>query len=140
MSDNALAEQITIAGLEVDAVEAVAGSFNNVVVGEVVECAQHPDADKLRVTKVNVGEAELLDIVCGAPNCRRACVCRRRVGATLRVISQESQAAPASRPTAVSAPRRAGHHLTIRGVIELADAPIGTNIREYLTLDASASM
>ena len=70
LSDNALAEQITMAGLEVDAVEAVAGQFNNVVVGEVVECAQHPDADKLRVTKVNVGEAELLDIVCGAPNCR----------------------------------------------------------------------
>ena len=84
LSDNALAEQITMAGLEVDAVEAVAGQFNNVVVGEVVECAQHPDADKLRVTKVNVGEAELLDIVCGAPNCRQGLkVCVAKVGATL---------------------------------------------------------
>ena len=39
-------------------------------IGEVVECAQHPNADKLRVTKVNVGGDRLLDIVCGAPNCR----------------------------------------------------------------------
>ena len=38
--------------------------------GEVVECGQHPNADKLRVTKINVGGDELLDIVCGAPNCR----------------------------------------------------------------------
>ncbi|STX08341.1 phenylalanyl-tRNA synthetase subunit beta [Klebsiella pneumoniae] len=42
-----------------------------VVVGEVVECGQHPNADKLRVTKVNVGGERLLDIVCGAPNCRQ---------------------------------------------------------------------
>ncbi|MGL5303752.1 MAG: phenylalanine--tRNA ligase subunit beta, partial [Aeromonas sp.] len=84
LSDTELAEQITMAGLEVDAIDAVAGQFNNVVVGEVVECAQHPDADKLRVTKVNVGEAELLDIVCGAPNCRAGLkVCVAKVGATL---------------------------------------------------------
>jgi phenylalanyl-tRNA synthetase beta chain len=37
----------------------------------VVECAQHPNADKLRVTKINVGGERLLDIVCGAPNCRQ---------------------------------------------------------------------
>ena len=46
-------------------------AFNGVVVGEVVECGQHPNADKLRVTKVNVGGERLLDIVCGAPNCRQ---------------------------------------------------------------------
>ena len=45
--------------------------YRVLVVGEVVECAQHPDADKLRVTKVNVGGERLLDIVCGAPNCRQ---------------------------------------------------------------------
>ena len=66
-----LCEQITMLGLEVDGVENIAGEFNGVVVGEVVECAQHPDADKLRVTKVNVGGERLLDIVCGAPNCRQ---------------------------------------------------------------------
>ena len=68
IDSDALANQITMAGLEVDGVEPVAGSFHGVVVGEVVECAQHPNADKLRVTKVNVGGDRLLDIVCGAPH------------------------------------------------------------------------
>ncbi len=63
IDSDTLANQITMAGLEVDGVEPVAGSFHGVVVGEVVECAQHPNADKLRVTKVNVGGDRLLDIV-----------------------------------------------------------------------------
>ena len=67
ISTEQLCDQITMLGLEVDGVEPVAGAFTGVVVGEVVECAQHPDADKLRVTKVNVGGDRLLDIVCGAP-------------------------------------------------------------------------
>lgn len=71
IDSDALSNQITMAGLEVDGVEPVSGAFNGVVVGEVVECAQHPNADKLRVTKVNVGGDRLLDIVCGAPNCRQ---------------------------------------------------------------------
>ena len=53
IDSDALANQITMAGLEVDGVEPVAGSFHGVVVGEVVECAQHPNADKLRVTKAS---------------------------------------------------------------------------------------
>lgn len=84
ISSDALAHQITMAGLEVDGVEAVAGEFNGVVVGEVVECGQHPNADKLRVTKVNVGGDRLLDIVCGAPNCRQGLkVAVATVGAVL---------------------------------------------------------
>ncbi|MHA0851436.1 phenylalanine--tRNA ligase subunit beta, partial [Serratia nematodiphila] len=67
ISSEALSDQITMAGLEVDGVDPVAGAFNGVVVGEVVECGQHPNADKLRVTTVNVGVVRLLDIVCGAP-------------------------------------------------------------------------
>ncbi|MFW3298658.1 hypothetical protein ACODQQ_21855, partial [Enterobacter quasiroggenkampii] len=54
ISSEELSEQLTMAGLEVDGVEPVAGDFHGVVVGEVVECGQHPNADKLRVTKVNV--------------------------------------------------------------------------------------
>lgn len=65
-----LAHQITMAGLEVDAIDAVAGDFSLVVVGEITEAERHPDADKLRVCKVDVGEAESLQIVCGAPNAR----------------------------------------------------------------------
>jgi phenylalanyl-tRNA synthetase beta chain len=84
VSTDALSEQLSMAGLEVDSIEAVAGKFSGVVVGEVVECGQHPDADKLQVTKVNVGNDELLDIVCGAPNCRQGIkVAVAKVGAVL---------------------------------------------------------
>ena len=58
LSTEQLVAQITMAGLEVDAVESVAAKFSGVVVGEVLETEQHPDADKLRVCRVNVGEAE----------------------------------------------------------------------------------
>ena len=55
LDSDALSNQITMAGLEVDGVEPVSGAFTGVVVGEVVECGQHPNADKLLLTKVNVG-------------------------------------------------------------------------------------
>lgn len=84
LSTNELSEQLSMAGLEVDATDPVAGEFSGVVVGEVVKCGQHPDADKLQVTKVNVGAEELLDIVCGAPNCRQGLkVAVATVGAVL---------------------------------------------------------
>ncbi|MFP1452132.1 hypothetical protein ACLB1N_10440 [Escherichia coli] len=90
IDSDALANQITMAGLEAQTgVKPVAGSFHGVVVGEVVECAQHPNADKLRVTKVNVGGDRLLDIVCGAPNCRQGLrVAVATIGAVRRVISK----------------------------------------------------
>lgn len=62
---------LTDTGLEVEGVEkieAIKGGLSGVVVGEVMECEKHPDADKLKVTKVDVGTGELLQIVCGAPN------------------------------------------------------------------------
>jgi phenylalanyl-tRNA synthetase beta chain len=62
---------LTAIGLEVEAVEkteAVKGGLQGVVVGHVITCGQHPDAEKLRVTTVDVGTNELLQIVCGAPN------------------------------------------------------------------------
>nr|MDT0252655.1 phenylalanine--tRNA ligase subunit beta [Endozoicomonas sp.] len=62
----ALVDKITMAGLEVDTVESVAGDFAGVVVGEIVACEQHPDADKLRVTQVSTG-SESFQVVCGAP-------------------------------------------------------------------------
>ena len=67
-SSEQLAEQLTMAGLEIDDRFAVARAFSGVVVGEVISVEQHPDADKLRVTQVNIGAAEPLQIVCGAPN------------------------------------------------------------------------
>jgi len=65
-----LAEQLTMAGLEVDAVEPVAAGFSGVIVAEVLVVDAHPDADKLRVCQVAAGKDEPLQIVCGAPNVR----------------------------------------------------------------------
>jgi phenylalanyl-tRNA synthetase beta chain len=65
-----LADKLTMAGLEVEDMRPVAPPFSHVVVGEITSAEQHPDADRLRVCKVNVGQPELLQIVCGAPNAR----------------------------------------------------------------------
>ncbi len=68
-----VAEILTNTGLEVESVDAwesVPGGLEGVVIGEIVACEKHPDADKLNVTKVDVGTGELLQIVCGAPNAR----------------------------------------------------------------------
>lgn len=65
------ADVLTSTGLEVESVEAiepVKGMLAGVVVAEVLECAKHPDADRLSVCRVNVGTGEPLGIVCGAPN------------------------------------------------------------------------
>jgi phenylalanyl-tRNA synthetase beta chain len=63
-----LAHQLTMAGLEVEEIEPVAPPFSGIVVAQIVEIAPHPDADKLRVCKVDDGSGQPLQIVCGAPN------------------------------------------------------------------------
>ena len=136
IDSDALANQITMAGLEVDGVEPVAGSFHGVVVGEVVECAQHPNADKLRVTKVNVGGDRLLDIVCGAPNCRQGLrVAVATIGAVLPGDFKIKAAKLRGEPSEgmLCSFSELGISDDHSGIIELpADAPIGTDIREYL--------
>ena len=64
----ALAERLTLAGIEVGSIAPVAPPLEHVVVGEIVSIAPHPQADKLRVCQVSVGQKELLTIVCGAAN------------------------------------------------------------------------
>ena len=139
IDSEALSDQITMAGLEVDGVEPVAGSFNGVVVGEVVECGQHPNADKLRVTKVNVGGERLLDIVCGAPNCRQGLkVAVATIGAVLPGDFKIKAAKLRGEPSEgmLCSFSELGISDDHSGIIELpADAPIGTDIREYLKLD-----
>ena len=63
-----LAHAVTMAGLEVEALTPAAPPFNNVVVAEILSAEKHPDADRLRVCQVDVGEATPVTIVCGAPN------------------------------------------------------------------------
>ncbi|MFY8327201.1 phenylalanine--tRNA ligase subunit beta [Pseudoalteromonas sp. ZZD1] len=135
----ALSEQLSMAGLEVDAVEPAAAKFNGVVVGEVVECGQHPDADKLRVTKINVGGDELLDIVCGAPNCRQGIkVAVATVGAVLPGDFKIKKAKLRGQPShgMLCAFVELGISEEGDGIMELPlDAPVGTDLREYLGLD-----
>ncbi|MBJ92077.1 MAG: phenylalanine--tRNA ligase subunit beta [Alteromonadaceae bacterium] len=136
---NTLSEQLSMAGLEVDGIETVAGEFSGVVVGEVVECGPHPDADKLQVTKVNVGADELLDIVCGAKNCRQGLkVAVATVGAVLPgdfVIKKAKLRGQPSHGMLCSL-SELGMADDSDGILELPqDAPVGQNIRDYLKLD-----
>ena len=71
LAPEAVAEALTSIGLEVDSleqIEEIPGGLKGVIVAEVVECVEHPDSDHLHITKLNTGEQELLQVVCGAPN------------------------------------------------------------------------
>ncbi|MFT6132832.1 MAG: phenylalanyl-tRNA synthetase beta chain [Shewanella sp.] len=139
VSRDALSHQITMAGLEVDGIDAVAADFSGVIIGEVVECGQHPDADKLRVTKINVGGDELIDIVCGAPNCRLGLkVAVAMVGAVLPGDFKIKKAKLRGQPSMgmLCSYGELGMDIESDGIIELPqDAPLGVNVREYLQLD-----
>lgn len=139
ISREELSEQVTMAGLEVDGVEPVAGEFTGVVVGRVVECGQHPNADKLRVTKVDVGGDRLLDIVCGAPNCRQGLVVAcATVGAVLPGDFKIKAAKLRGEPSEgmLCSFSELGISEDHSGIIELPeDAPIGQDVREYLKLN-----
>ncbi len=147
LSSDELAHQITMAGLEVDGVDPVAGEFTSVIVGEVVECGPHPDADKLQVTKISLGDyssayvakGELVDIVCGAKNCRLGLkVAVATVGA---VLPGDFKIKKAKLRGVVSngmlcSESEIGLSDSSDGIMELApDAPIGTCVREYLDLN-----
>jgi phenylalanyl-tRNA synthetase beta chain len=141
LNSEQLAEQITMAGLEVDGVEAVAGEFSGVVIGRVVACQQHPNADKLRVTKVDVGADSLLNIVCGAPNCREGLVVAcATVGAVLPGDFKIKAAKLRGEPSEgmLCSFSELGISEDHSGIIELPDdAPIGQNVRDYLNLNDS---
>ncbi|WP_434952164.1 phenylalanine--tRNA ligase subunit beta [Shewanella sp. HL-SH4] len=139
VSRDELSHQITMAGLEVDGIDLVAAAFSGVIVGEVVECGQHPDADKLRVTKINVGSDELIDIVCGAPNCRLGLkVAVAMVGAVLPGDFKIKKAKLRGQPSMgmLCSYSELGINIESDGIIELPqDAPIGQDVRQYLDLD-----
>ena len=143
ISSDELSHQITMAGLEVDGVDPVAGEFTGVLIGEVVECGQHPDADKLQVTKINLGsdfnDGELVDIVCGASNCRLGLkVAVATVGAVLPGNFKIKKAKLRGVPShgMLCSESELGLAESSDGIIELAqDAPIGVCVREYLDLN-----
>ncbi|MFP3029314.1 MAG: phenylalanine--tRNA ligase subunit beta [Arsenophonus sp.] len=139
ISTEALSDQMTMAGLEIDDVKPVAGQFQGVIIGEIVECLQHPNADKLRITKVNIATEQLLNIICSAPNCRPGLkVAVATVGAILAdkfKIKLTKLRGEVSEGMLCSYSELAISNDHV-GIIELPDdAPIGIDIRNYLQLD-----
>ncbi len=134
-----LAHQLTMAGLEVDAIESMAPAFIGVVVGRVVSTEPHPDADKLRVAMVDIAQPELLQIVCGAANVRADIrVPVATIGAVLpgdfRIKAAKLRGVASS--GMLCAEQELGLAEQSDGLWELPlDAPIGADIREYLALD-----
>ena len=144
MNSDELAHLLTMSGLEVEEVEAVAPPFSNVVVAHVVEVAKHPNADRLNVCQVDVGTGTLLNIVCGAPNVRAGmkAICAK-AGAVLppgadgkpfeikvgKLRGVESQGMMCSAKELKISEESSG-------LMELPeDAPVGANIRDYLGLN-----
>lgn len=134
-----LADQLTMAGLEVDAIDPVAADFDNVVVGEVIEVAPHPNADKLRVCRVAVGEAEPLQIVCGAPNVHEGMKTPTAlVGAVLPGGLKIKKAKLRGEPSTgmLCSARELGLSEDTAGLMPLpTDAPVGAPLRDYLRLE-----
>ena len=139
LSSLELAHALTMAGLEVEALESVAPVFSNVIVAEVLEVIKHPNADRLSLCQVNVGEAAPLTIVCGAPNVAVGMkVPCARIGAVLPgdfVIKQAKVRNVDSSGMLCSA-SELGLAEESQGLWLLPeDAPVGGGLREYLDLD-----
>jgi phenylalanyl-tRNA synthetase beta chain len=139
ISTERLVEQLTMAGLEVDSVSPAAAVFSGVVIGEVVAMEQHPDADRLRVCQVAVGEAEPLQIVCGASNVRVGLrIPAALIGAVLPgdFKIKKSKLRGVESYGMLCSEKELGLAADANGLMELAvDAPVGVDIRDYLSLN-----
>ena len=144
LSTEQLAETLTMAGLEVEELKPVAPPFTHIVVGEIKTAEQHPNADRLRVCTVDVGQPELLNIVCGAPNARVG------IRVPCALVGAELPPGEDGKPFLIKVGKLRGvesqgmlcsaRELKLSedhgGLMELAaDAPLGQNIREHLALD-----
>ena len=144
ISTQQLADTLTMAGLEVEDLKPVAPAFTKIVVGEIKEAVQHPNADRLRVCKVDVGQAAYLDIVCGAPNARVG------IRVPCALVGAELPPGEDGKPFVIKVGKLRGvesqgmlcsaKELGIAddqgGLLELgSDAPLGQSIRDHLNLD-----
>jgi phenylalanyl-tRNA synthetase beta chain len=139
-----LAELLTMSGMEVEELRPVAPPFHGIVVAEILEAEQHPNADKLRVCKVNAGSGEPLQIVCGAPNARVG------IKVPLAMVGAALPPGEDGKPFKIGVGKLRGvesfgmlcsaRELKLSedhgGLLELsADAVIGEDIRKHLNLD-----
>ena len=134
--------KLTMAGVELDGIEPVANPFTNVVVGQIISAEKHPDANKLQICQVDCGGEEMLQIVCGAPNARAG------LKAPLAMIGAVLGDSEGSFKIKKSKLRGVPSHGMLCSASELgladssdglyefaADAPVGTDVRDYLMLD-----
>ncbi len=139
-----LSDLLTMSGLEVESCEPLARPFSGVVVGHVLSADKHPNADRLRVCRVDIGTGEPLSIVCGAPNVAVG------MKAPLAVIGAKLPGTSADQPLEIKAAtmrgvasqgmlcsaRELGLSQDHSGLLALpADAPIGADVRGVLALD-----
>ncbi len=134
-----LCHELTMAGLEVEECTTAAPAFDNIVVAEITAVDAHPDADRLSVCMVDIGDDQPVQIVCGAPNARVGLKAPlAKVGATLPgdfQIKPVKMRGVSSHGMLCSA-QELGISEDAEGLLELpADAPIGTCLRTYLDLD-----
>ncbi|HEY9146085.1 MAG TPA: phenylalanine--tRNA ligase subunit beta [Thiobacillus sp.] len=133
-----LAHVVTMAGLEVEALTPAAPPFNNVVVAEILSAEKHPDADRLRVCQVDVGEATPVTIVCGAPNAAAGLkVPCARPGAKLPGIEiKVAKVRGVESFGMLCSTRELGLEGAADGLMVLPDdAPVGEDFRTWLNLD-----
>jgi len=133
-----LAHAVTMAGLEVEALAPAAPPFNNVVVAEILSAEKHPDADRLRVCQVDVGEASPVTIVCGAPNAAAGLkVPCARPGATLPGIEiKVAKVRGVESFGMLCSTKELGLEGAAEGLMVLdSDAPVGEDLRSWLNLN-----
>jgi phenylalanyl-tRNA synthetase beta chain len=144
LSGTELAETLTMGGFEVEERRPVAPPFSRIVVGEIKEAVQHPNADRLRVCQVDVGQGALLNIVCGAPNARVG------IKVPCALVGAELPPGDDGKPFLIKLGKLRGvesqgmlcsaRELKLSedhgGLLELdADAPLGADVRDVLALD-----
>ncbi|GAB2542152.1 phenylalanine--tRNA ligase subunit beta [Rhodanobacter koreensis] len=138
----ALAHALTMAGLEVEELTVLGEGLAGVVVAEIVAAEKHPEADRLQVCKVDVGQGELLQIVCGAPNARVGIkVPLATVGTNLPggIAIKAAKLRGIESFGMLCSAKELGVDADASGLLELPiDAPVGQPLADYLGLpDAS---
>src|SRR6188768_3358385 len=144
LSTQQIADTLTMGGLEVEDLRPLAPPFTKVVVGEIKEAVQHPNADRLRVCQVDVGQGALLNIVCGAPNARVG------IKVPTALVGAELPPGEDGQPFAIRVGQLRGvesqgmlcsaRELKLSedhgGLLELPeDAPLGQDFRDFYQLD-----
>src|SRR5262245_13729320 len=132
-------DRLTLAGHELESLEAAAPPFSGVVVGAVLDVQRHPNADKLSVCRVDDGRGHELGVVCGAPNVHAGMRAPLALdGASLPggVKIRRSKLRGVNSEGMLCSARELGLGDDAGGIIELpADAKLGSDLRDYLSLD-----